>query len=111
MALVIGTVFLLGTLGVAVSALWAFAVPPRSLPPVTGLETIQPIQGSTLYDENDELITEFQVERRLFVPLAKIPKALKDAILAVEDSRFYSHLGLDPIGIARAFYQNFRRRR
>lgn len=100
--------FLLGALGVGVSALWAFAVFPRSLPSVTELETIQPIQGSKLYDENDEPITEFQVERRIFISLAQIPKTLKDAVLAVEDSRFYSHFGVDPMGIARAIYQNFR---
>ncbi len=100
--------FLLGALGVGVSALWAFTVFPRSLPSVTELETIQPIQGSKLYDENDEPITEFQVERRIFISLAQIPRALNDAVLAVEDSRFYSHFGVDPMGIARAIYQNFR---
>ncbi len=108
LAVVVGIVILLGTLGVAVSALWAFTVLPRSLPSVTALETIQPIQGAKLYDENDELLTEFQVERRIFVPLAQTPKTLRDAIVAVEDARFYSHFGVDPLGIARAIYQNFR---
>ncbi|MFQ5830084.1 MAG: transglycosylase domain-containing protein, partial [Candidatus Methylomirabilia bacterium] len=110
-ALLIGTFLFLGTLGAAATVLWAFAVLPGSLPAVTNLETVKPIEGSKLYDENDELITEFRVKRRLFVSLAKIPKHLKDAILAVEDSRFYSHFGVDPIGIARAVYQNFRRGR
>lgn len=103
-----GMAVLLGSLGVAVSALWAFTILPRSLPSVTVLETIQPVQGSKLYDDNDEPITEFQVERRIFVPLAQIPRTLRDAIVAVEDSRFYSHFGMDPMGIARAIYQNFR---
>ena len=91
--------------------LWAFTVLPRSLPSVTALETIQPADGSKLYDENDDLITEFQAERRIFLPLAQIPKTLREAVLAVEDSRFYSHFGVDPMGIARAVYQNFRRGR
>lgn len=110
-ALGLASVFILGILGVAASAFWVFTVLPGSLPSVTELETFQPIQGSRLYDDNDELIAEFQVERRSFVPLAQIPPALKDAIIAVEDSRFYSHYGVDPIGIARAIYQNFRRGR
>ncbi|MFQ5520608.1 MAG: penicillin-binding protein 1A [Candidatus Methylomirabilia bacterium] len=110
-ALALASVFILGTLGVAASVFWVFIILPRSLPSVTELETFQPIQGSKLFDENDERIAEFQVERRMFVPLADIPQALKDAILAVEDSRFYSHYGVDPIGIARAIYQNFRRGR
>jgi len=106
-----GVVFLLGTLAVAVAALWAFTVLPRSLPSVTALETLQPLLGSKVYDDNDELFTEFHVERRIFIPLAQIPKPLRDAILAVEDARFYSHWGVDPMGIARAIYQNFRRGR
>ncbi len=108
---VLGVLFLLGTLTVTVTALWAFTIFPRSLPSVTALESIQPLQGSKVYDDDDELLTEFQVERRIFVPLVQIPKSLRDAVLAVEDSRFYSHWGVDPMGIARAVYQNFRRGR
>lgn len=111
LALATGLVILLGGLGLATTALVAVTVLTRSLPSVTELETIQPTQGSKLYDDNDELITEFQVERRIFVPLAQIPKTLRDAIVAVEDSRFYSHFGLDPMGVARAIYQNFRQGR
>jgi penicillin-binding protein 1A len=109
--LVVGVLTLLGAAAVATAAVWAFAILPRSLPPVTALETLQPIQGSRLYDDNDELITELHVERRIFVPLAQIPQSLRDAILATEDRRFYSHWGLDPIGIARAIVQNYRRGR
>ena len=100
--------FVLGGLGVGVAALWVFTILPRSLPPVTALENFEPVQGSKIFDDSDELITEFHVERRIFVPLPQIPKALKDAILATEDARFYSHFGVDPMGIARAVYQNFR---
>jgi penicillin-binding protein 1A len=40
-----------------------------------------------------------------------VPKSLRDAIIATEDRRFYSHWGIDPIGIARAVVQNYRRGR
>ncbi|MBI4587823.1 MAG: penicillin-binding protein 1A [Candidatus Rokubacteria bacterium] len=110
-AVVLGLLFLMGTFTVGVSALWAFTVLPRSLPSVTALETLQPLLGSKVYDDNDEPFTEFHVERRIFVPLAQIPSSLRDAVLAVEDARFYSHWGVDPMGIARAVYQNFRRGR
>jgi penicillin-binding protein 1A len=99
---------LVGTLGIGTAALWVLTVLPRSLPSVTALENLAPIQGSKIYDENDELLTELHVERRILVPLAQIPKTLQDAIIATEDSRFHSHLGVDPMGIARAIYQNFR---
>ena len=100
--------FVLGSLGVGLAALWVFTILPRSLPPVTALENFDPVQGSKIFDDSDELITEFHVERRIFVPLAQIPQALKEAIIATEDARFYSHFGVDPMGIARAVYQNFR---
>jgi penicillin-binding protein 1A len=100
--------FLLGGLGVGLAALWVFTILPRSLPPVTALENFEPVQGSRIFDDTDELITEFHVERRIFVPLTQIPKALREAIIATEDARFYSHFGVDPMGIARAVYQNFR---
>jgi 1A family penicillin-binding protein len=100
--------FLLGGLGAGLAALWVFTILPRSLPPVTALENFEPVQGSRIFDDTDELITEFHVERRIFVPLTQIPKALREAIIATEDARFYSHFGVDPMGIARAVYQNFR---
>jgi penicillin-binding protein 1A len=107
----LGGLTLLGLLVVGVAALWAFTILPRSLPSVTALETLQPIQGTKIYDDNDEAITELHVERRILVPLAQIPQSLRDAILATEDRRFYSHWGIDPIGVARAILQNYRRGR
>jgi penicillin-binding protein 1A len=107
----VGVVTLVIGCGIGVAALWAFMILPRSLPPVSALETFQPILGTKIYDDNDELLTELHVERRIFVPLTRIPKSLKDAIIATEDRRFYSHWGVDPVGIARAVYQNYRRGR
>jgi len=107
----IGALTLFVGSAVGVGALWAFTILPRSLPSVTALETLQPVQGSRIYDDNDEPMTELHVERRIFVPLAQIPPALRDAIIATEDRRFYSHWGVDPIGIARAVVQNYRRGR
>ena len=98
-------------LGVAASAVWVLTILPGSLPSVSQLERFDASEGTKVYDDNDELITEFHVERRIFVPLAQIPKALREAIIATEDARFYSHYGVDPMGIARAVYQNFRRGR
>jgi len=107
-ALGVGVTLALGGLLVGSLALWAFVVLPRSLPSVTALERFDPSEGTRVYDDNDELLTEFHVERRILVPLEQIPRSLRDAIIATEDARFYSHLGVDPMGIARAIYQNFR---
>src|SRR5262249_35608906 len=97
-----GVLTLLVATGLGITALWAFAILPRSLPPVSALETFQPVQGSKIYDDNDELITELHVERRIFVPLAQIPTSLRDAIIATEDRRVYTPSGIAPIGAARA---------
>ena len=106
--LVVGVLTVLVVSAVGVAALWAFTILPRSLPSVSALESLQPLQGTKVYDDNDELLTELHVERRIFVPLAHIPQTLRDAVLATEDRRFYYHWGIDPIGIARATYSNYK---
>jgi len=107
----VGLVVLLLGSATAVAALWAFTILPRSLPSVTALESFQPLQGTKIYDDNDELVTELHVERRIFVPLTQVPQSLRDAVIATEDRRFYHHWGVDPVGIARAVVQNYRRGR
>src|SRR5438045_1682781 len=109
--MVVGLGSLVMASAAGIAALCAFTILPRSLPSVKTLETFQPLQGSKVYDDNDELLTELHVERRIFVPLAHIPQSLRDAVIATEDRRFYSHFGVDPIGVARAVYQNYRRGR
>ncbi|MBI4611321.1 MAG: penicillin-binding protein 1A [Candidatus Rokubacteria bacterium] len=103
LALVAWITILLGLLKVTASVLWALSVPALS-----ELEAIGPAEGTKLYDQNDQFLVDLQAERGVYVPLSRIPQALKAAIIAVEDSRFYSHFGVDPTGIARAVYQNFR---
>jgi penicillin-binding protein 1A len=95
----------------SVGALWALTILPRSLPSVTALENFEPLKGTKIYDENDALVTELHVERRIFVPLSQVPRVLQDAVIATEDRRFYYHWGVDPIGIGRAVVQNYRRGR
>ncbi|MBI2460166.1 MAG: PBP1A family penicillin-binding protein [Candidatus Rokubacteria bacterium] len=106
-------VFLAGlaTMATVGTAIAAFALLPRDLPSVQALEEYAPSLGTKVYADDDGLIIEFQAERRIFVPLAQIPKSLQRAIIAVEDTRFYSHFGLDPRGIARALWANFRQGR
>jgi penicillin-binding protein 1A len=98
----------LAAAGVAVAA---YVFWPTDLPPVKALEEYAPSIGTKVYADDDEFLTEFQAERRIFVPLQQIPPALRNAVIAVEDARFYSHFGVDLKGIARAAYANFRRGR
>ncbi|MFQ5532271.1 MAG: penicillin-binding protein 1A [Candidatus Methylomirabilales bacterium] len=80
----------------------------RDLPPLDILEEYQPSLVTTLFDDQGEPLATFFEQKRILVPLAKIPRFLRDAVIAVEDSRFYQHRGLDPRGITRAFWTNLK---
>ena len=71
------------------------------------VSNVRPSASSQIYDVHGNLITTVHsTENRLPVPLKDVPKDLQDAFIATEDSRFYSHHGIDPIGILRAAWVN-----
>jgi Membrane carboxypeptidase/penicillin-binding protein len=66
-------------------------------------KTLPPIQSTYIYDRDGNLLTTLHgVVDRTIVPLSRISKSAQNAVIAVEDHGFYSHLGVDPIGIVRA---------
>ena len=68
---------------------------------------VKPAASSQIYDANGDLITTVHSEEnRLPVKLSEVPKNLQNAFIATEDNRFYSHHGIDPIGILRAVWVN-----
>jgi len=95
--LILVALFLL--LGFSAGAYFAIA---KGIPSLEELKKHHPSDGTKVYADDDALIGEFKVEKGIFIPLNKIPAHLKNAVVAVEDSRFWSHKGLDYIGIARA---------
>jgi penicillin-binding protein 1A len=78
------------------------------LPDVRALKEYQPNIITKVYSDTDELIAEFFIEKRIMVAFDQIPLHLKQATLAVEDSSFYYHLGIDPKAIIRASLANYR---
>jgi 1A family penicillin-binding protein len=105
---VLGVVLLLLVLATGSLAVAAYLYWPTDLPSVKALEEYAPSLGTKVYADDDELLTEFQAERRIFVPLREMPRHLRNAVIAIEDHRFYSHFGVDVPGIVRAAYANFR---
>ena len=57
---------------------------------------------------NQELITKLGGENRDLIEPEEVPQGLKDAITSIEDKRYYSHLGIDPIRIVGSFVRNLR---
>lgn len=62
----------------------------------------------TVLAEDGSVIVRFGETTGAMVTVAQLPPHVPQAVLAVEDRRFYSHFGVDPIGLVRAFYINFR---
>ena len=92
------TLFILGCVAVGI----VYVQFKSELPDVESLKTVELQQPMQIYTSDGKLIGEVGEQRRIPVKLENIPEKLIQAVLATEDSRFYEHHGLDPIGIARA---------
>lgn len=99
----------LGVAGVAavlilVAISMALAYP--NLPDISDLEDYHPKLPLRVYSAEGDLIGEFGEEHRTLTPIAEIPLVMKNAILAVEDARFFQHGGIDYVGMLRAALAN-----
>jgi penicillin-binding protein 1A len=101
----------LGFLGAIVGVLGIFAVLnyySKDLPDHTQLAEYDPPVATRIYAGDGRLITEYAVQRRVFVPVEAMPRQLIDAFISAEDQNFYSHPGLDFKGLARAMLTNIK---
>ena len=98
---------LAGTLGSVLLVALGLCIAYPNLPEVNGLSVYQPKMPLRVYASDGTLIGEFGEEKRNFLPIAEIPKIMRDAVLAIEDSRFYQHGGVDYLGVLRAGLANF----
>ncbi|RTL33929.1 MAG: penicillin-binding protein 1A [Burkholderiales bacterium] len=96
-----------GVLGVLLLAGIGVAVAYPNLPEVRGLADYQPKIPLRVFSADQVLIGEFGEEKRNFLPITQIPKVMRDAVLAIEDARFYKHGGVDYVGVLRAGLANF----
>lgn len=79
----------------------------RAANEVAALATYRPSVVTRVYaDDGETVIGEFALEKRIPLKYEEIPQLLKNAILAVEDIRFYDHIGIDPIRIMGAAWKN-----
>jgi penicillin-binding protein 1A len=90
---VVGTFVLLGT----------YFYIKSDLPSVDVLKDVRLQTPMRIYTQDGKLISQYGVKRRIPLTLEQIPLQLQQAVIATEDSRFYAHPGIDPIGMTRAF--------
>ncbi len=84
----------------------ALAVAYPNLPDISALSDYRPKLPLRVYSAEGELLGEFGEERRTLTPIGEIPQIMKNAVLAIEDARFYSHGGVDYLGVVRAGLAN-----
>ena len=91
------------------AGLMALAIAYPNLPDVSELSNYRPKLPLRVYTAEGTLIAEFGEERRSLTPIKDVPKVMKDAVLAIEDARFYEHSGVDYLGVVRAALANLGR--
>jgi len=97
--------FILGLLG-GLALVGGYQYVSQDLPRITSLMDYRPSIISRVYAEDQRVIAEFFKERRVVIPLNEVPPLLVKAFVAAEDSRFFQHQGVDPVGILRAALKN-----
>ena len=98
-----------GALSVLVLVAVALSVAYPNLPDISELSDYRPKLPLRVFSLEGSLIGEFGEERRQLTPIAQIPKVMTDAVLAIEDARFYEHGGIDYKGVLRAAVANLGR--
>ncbi len=76
------------------------------LPDISDLADYRPKLSMRVFSVEGKVIGEFGEERRKLIPFKDIPDVVKQAVLSIEDARFYQHGGVDYIGLARASLAN-----
>ncbi|MFV3127780.1 penicillin-binding protein 1A [Niveispirillum sp. KHB5.9] len=95
----------LGVLGVATAGgAWVYF--SKDLPDHTTLANYNPSVATRVHAGDGRLVAEFASERRVFVPIAAIPKRVSNAFVSAEDQNFYTHHGVDWFAVVRAQLQN-----
>jgi penicillin-binding protein 1A len=104
----LGLLALIGSAAVLGAGFGAYRAVKQNLPSVSDLESFESNIITSVYSDEGEVIKDFAIERRVEVTYDMIPEVLKEAIIATEDPRFYSHHGVDLLGILRAIKENIR---
>jgi penicillin-binding protein 1A len=101
--------FLAGSLFAGGLGYWGYKQFEKDLPDRwSALTDYKPSRASRVFSSEGELIGEFYLQKRIVLPYDQIPRHVMQAFVAAEDNRFFDHHGIDPLGIIRAAFANFR---
>src|ERR1700736_5316199 len=80
----------------------------QNLPDVSSLSTIQPTSPTVIVARDGTTLARLYNKYKVYVPITQIPQVMREAMVATEDERFYTHRGFDIRGIMRAALANYR---
>ena len=98
-----GILFFFAICFLVFSAFWYFSL---GLPDYKKLAKYEPAVSSRVYGDSGELIAEYAIQKRLFIPIESIPEVVINSFLSAEDKNFFAHPGVDARGITRALLKN-----
>ncbi len=100
------SVLLIGTVAALAGFVWVLRYYGDQLPDHQKLAEYKPPIVTRVHAGDGRLLAEFATEKRIFVPIGLIPPRVKQAFVSAEDQNFYTHPGIDAMGLARAMVQN-----
>ncbi len=104
---IIVAVFALGIIGLVSIIVYIYAL-SLELPSTDEFSKFKYTEPMVVYDAKGNIIAELGAERRYPISIEQMPPYVYQAVVAVEDARFYEHSGIDPWGIARAMVSNIK---
>ena len=104
---IIGAMFALGIIGLVSVIVYIYML-SLQLPSTDEFSKFKYTEPMVVYDAKGNIIAELGAERRYPISIEQMPPYVYQAVVAVEDARFYEHSGIDPWGIARAMVSNIK---
>ena len=103
----LGLLIILAFVGVG-GMIYVFNKFGQDLPDYRQLMDYEPPVMTRVHAGDGRLLAEYAIEKRVFVPIEAMPKRVVNAFLSAEDHNFYSHPGIDFVGVARAIIVNLK---
>jgi penicillin-binding protein 1A len=95
-------IFLICTLALIVLVVYSL----KDIPSIEKIQNYKHNLTTRIYSKDGQLLNNYATEKRIFIAIDEIPSNIKEAFISAEDSNFYSHSGVDFLGILKAMYKN-----